>query len=102
MMRGPPRSTLFPYTPLFRSPLRLIPVGLLVVRVPPQTVALALATVRPAGRVSLKATPVSATALGLLMVKVSEGVELCTIDVRMKALAIAGGIRITVTDALVV
>src|SRR2546422_7300398 len=32
MMRRPPRSTLFPYTTLFRSPGRARPRGLLVVR----------------------------------------------------------------------
>src|SRR5260221_7621254 len=77
------------------APLRLIPVGLVVVRVPPQTAALALATVSPAGRVSLKPTPVSATALGLLMLKVRELVVLSGIEVGLKALAIEGGARTT-------
>jgi hypothetical protein len=41
------------------APVNVIPVGDVVVSVPPQTVAVALATVRPVGRVSVKATPVS-------------------------------------------
>src|SRR5579885_3616372 len=36
-----------------------IPVGAVTVRVPPQTDAVAFATVRPVGSVSVKATPVS-------------------------------------------
>ena len=45
-----------------------------MVRVPPQTVAEALATVSPVGNVSVNATPVSGTAFaaGLVMVKVNE------------------------------
>jgi len=70
-----------------------MPVGAVVVRVPPQTVAEALATVRPVGRVSVKATPVNATALaaGLVMVKVSEVVAFRAMALGLKTLAIDGG-----------
>ena len=52
------------------APDNAIPVGLVVVNVPPHTVAEAFATVRPVGSVSLNPTPVSATVLtaGLVMV----------------------------------
>src|SRR6185437_15154950 len=75
------------------APEREIPVGAVVVRVPPQTVAVALATVSPAGRVSVNATPVSGSTLaaGLVMVKVSEVVPLTLIDDGLKTLAIDGG-----------
>src|SRR5689334_13422978 len=75
------------------APDRAIPVGAVVVSVPPQTVAEALATVRPVGKVSLKATPAWATALaaGLVMVKVNEVVAFKPIAEGLKALAIAGG-----------
>src|SRR5262245_48696781 len=70
-----------------------MPVGAVVVTVPPQIVALALPTVRPVGSVSVKATPVSETALaaGLVMVKVSEVVAFSAIVVGLKTLAIDGG-----------
>src|SRR6266853_736268 len=56
------------------APVSAMPVGAVVVKVPPQTVAEALATVRPVGSVSVKATPVSGStfAAGLVMVKVRE------------------------------
>lgn len=75
------------------APLSAIPVGVVVVRVPPQTVAEAFATASPAGKLSVKATPVSATALaaGLAMVKVNEVVEFSVIDAGLKAFAITGG-----------
>ena len=75
------------------APDRAIPVGAVVVSVPPQTVAEALATVRPVGSVSVNATPVSATALaaGLVMVKVSEVVAFSAMLLGLKTLAIDGG-----------
>jgi hypothetical protein len=71
----------------------VIPVGAVVVRVPPQTVAEALATVRPVGNVSLKATPVSADVLaaGLVMVKVKDVVAFKEIVAGLNTLAIDGG-----------
>jgi hypothetical protein len=77
-----------------------IPVGAVVVSVPPQTVAEALATVRPVGSVSVKATPVNATALaaGLVMVKVSEVVAFSAMLLGLKTLAIEGGAT-TLIDA---
>jgi hypothetical protein len=64
-----------------------------VVSVPPQTVADALAIVRPVGSVSVKATPVSATAFaaGFVIVKVSEVVAFKAMLLGLKALAIDGG-----------
>jgi hypothetical protein len=61
----PPAATL--------APLKAItPVPAVVVNVPPQRAFDDVGTVNPAGRVSLKATPESATvALGLVMVKVN-------------------------------
>ena len=61
--------------------------------VPPQTVAEALATVKPGGSVSVKATPVRDTvfAAGLVMVNVSEVVPLTAMPAGLKALAIDGG-----------
>src|SRR5437763_2690741 len=68
-------------------------VGLVVVNVPPHTVADALATVSPVGSVSLKATPVKATVLaaGLVMVKVSEVVAFSAIVFGLNTLVIEGG-----------
>ena len=75
------------------APLSAIPVGAVVVSVPPQTVAEALATVSPAGKLSVNATPVSATALadGLVMVNVNEVVEFKVIDAGLNTFAITGG-----------
>jgi len=75
------------------APLSAIPVGAVVVRVPPQTVAEALPTASPAGKLSVNATPVSATAFadGLVMAKVNEVVEFSVIDAGLKDLAITGG-----------
>jgi hypothetical protein len=75
------------------APESAIPVGAVVVSVPPQTVAEALATVNPVGSVSVKATPVNATALaaGLVMVKVSEVVAFRAMLLGLKILAIEGG-----------
>lgn len=67
--------------------------GDVVVSVPPQTVAVALATVKPVGRVSVKAAPLSATAFaaGLVSVNVSEVVECKEIPAGLNTLAIEGG-----------
>ena len=75
------------------APLRAIPVGEVVVKVPPQTVAEAFATVRPAGSVSVNATPVSGSTLaaGLVMVKVSEVVAFRAMLLGLNTLAIDGG-----------
>lgn len=78
---------------LMFAPDNAMPVGLVVVNVPPHTGAVPLATVRPAGNVSLNATPASATALaaGLVMVNVRDVVALRAIDEGLNALAIEGG-----------
>jgi hypothetical protein len=70
-----------------------MPVGLVVVSVPPQVEADAEATVRPAGSVSVKATPVSATELaaGSVMVKVSELVAPVAMLAGLNDLAMVGG-----------
>jgi hypothetical protein len=75
------------------APVKAIPVGEVVVSVPPQTVADAFATVSPAGNVSVKATPVSATAFaaGFVIVNVSEVVAFKAMLLGLKALAIDGG-----------
>ena len=69
----------------------------LVVRVPPQTVLLPLATVSPAGRTSVKATPANATELtaGFVMVKPSEVVAFTAIELGVNAFAIEGGATTT-------
>src|SRR5260370_3422 len=65
------------------------------VAAPPQVLVrpFGVATTKPAGRVSVNATPVSATALapGLVMVKVSDVVPFSGIAAAPKALAIEGG-----------
>ena len=78
------------------APVNAIPVGEVVVSVPPQTVAEALATVRPVGRVSVNATPESATVLaaGFVMVKVSEVVAFSAIVDGLNTFAIDGGATI--------
>src|SRR4051812_24518126 len=75
------------------APVSAIPVGAVVVSVPPQTVAEALATVNPVGSVSVKATPVSGStfAAGLVMVKVNEVVAFSAILLGVNAFAIDGG-----------
>ena len=75
------------------APVSAIPVGEVVVSVPPQTVADALATVSPVGSVSVKATPASGSTLaaGLVMVNVSELVAFSAMAEGAKALAIDGG-----------
>jgi hypothetical protein len=75
------------------APVKEIPVGFVVVNVPPHTVEVPLATVNPAGNVSVNATPARATVLaaGFVMVKVSDVVAFKAIVVGLKALAIDGG-----------
>jgi hypothetical protein len=75
------------------APVSVIPVGAVAVSVPPQTVAEALATVRPVGSVSVNATPVRATVLaaGLVIVNVSEVVAFSAMLLGLKTLAIDGG-----------
>ena len=75
------------------APVNAIPVGAVVVSVPPQTVAEALATVKPVGSVSVKATPVRATAFaaGFVIVNVSEVVAFSAMLDGLKTLAIDGG-----------
>jgi hypothetical protein len=75
------------------APVRAMPVGAVVVNVPPQAVAEAFATVRPVGSVSVKATPVSGStfAAGLVIVKVKEVVAFSAMDEGAKILAIDGG-----------
>jgi len=75
------------------APVSEMPVGFVVVSVPPQTEEVALATVRPVGSVSVKATPVSGStfAAGLVMVNVSEVVAFSAILAGLNTLAIDGG-----------
>src|SRR5262249_10359502 len=75
-----------------------IPVGAVSVTVPPQTVALALGTVRPVGSVSVKPTPVSATALGLAIVKLSPVVAPREMLDGLKEVARLGGDAIAAAD----
>ncbi len=64
-----------------------------MVKVPPHTVEVLLATVNPVGRVSVNATPVSATVLaaGFVIVNVSSVVLCNWVLVGLNALAIEGG-----------
>src|SRR6185312_13997419 len=75
------------------APVNAIPVGAVVVSVPPQTLEEALATVSPVGSVSVKATPVSGStfAAGLMIVNVSEVVAFSEIVEGLKTFAIDGG-----------
>jgi len=62
---------------------------------PPQELVklLGLATTRPAGRLSVKATPVSATpTFGFVMLKVNEVVPFSGIEAKPNALVIVGGV----------
>src|SRR5262249_11778304 len=70
-----------------------IPVGAVRLNVPPHTVAVALATVRPVGRVSVNATPTAGSALaaGLVIVKVSEVLAFRAMVDGLNTLAIEGG-----------
>jgi hypothetical protein len=85
------------------APVNAIPVGAVVVSVPPQTVAEALATVKPVGSVSVNATPVKATvfAAGFVMVNVSDVVVLSPIVAGLNTLAIDGGATtVTLAEAV--
>src|SRR5712691_2942744 len=85
------------------APERLMVVGLVVVNVPPQTVAEELATVIPVGSVSVKATPFRAVVLaaGLVMVNCSEVVPVSGIEVGLKALlSVGGAITLRVAEAV--
>src|SRR5262249_25180274 len=75
------------------APVSAIPVGAVRLNVPPHTVAVALATVRPVGRVSVNATPTAGSTLaaGLVIVKVSEGLAFRAMVDGLDALAIEGG-----------
>src|SRR5207302_10760880 len=79
------------------APVNVIPVGAVVVSVPllgPQALLVeVLATVSPVGRVSVKATPVSAStfAAGLVMVNVREVVAFRAIVEGLNAFAMDGG-----------
>ena len=75
------------------APVSAIPVGAVVVSVPPHTVAEELATVRPVGKVSVNATPATATALaaGFVMVNVSEVVAFKAIFAGLNTFAMVGG-----------
>ena len=75
------------------APVSAMPVGAVVVKVPPQTVAEALATVSPVGSVSVNATPVKATAFaaGLVIVNVRDVVAFRAMFAGLNTLAIDGG-----------
>src|SRR5262249_37185 len=75
------------------APVREMPVGAVVVTVPPQIVAEALPTVKPGGSVSVDATPVRAigVAAGVGGVKVREVVALSAMVEGLNTLAIEGG-----------
>jgi hypothetical protein len=74
------------------APASAMPVGAVVVSVPPQIEVDAVGTVRPLGKVSVNATPVSATVVfGLVSVKVSEVVPLSAIVAAPNALLMLGG-----------
>ncbi len=80
-----------------------IPVGAVVVTVPPQIVADAFATVSPVGNVSVNATPVKATAFvaGFVIVNVSEVVAFSGIVLGLNTFAIDGGAStLTLADAV--
>ena len=85
------------------APMREIPVGAVVVSVPPQTVAEAFATVSPVGSVSVNATPnnESTLAAGFVIVNVSEVVAFSAIVEGLNAFAMEGGAS-TVTLAVAV
>ena len=75
------------------APESAMPVGAVVVNVPPQTVAEAFATVSPVGSVSVKATPPSGStfAAGFVIVNVSDVVAFRAIVVGLNTFAIDGG-----------
>jgi len=85
------------------APVSAMPVGAVVVSVPPHTVADAFATVKPVGNVSVNATPVNAStfAAGLVIVKVNEVVAFSAIVFGLNTLAIDGGAStFTLADAV--
>src|SRR5579859_5088589 len=84
------------------APESEMPVGFVVVNVPPQTVEVELATVRPVGSVSENATHVRATVLaaGFVMVNVSEVVALRAILLGLNTLAIDGGATTAIVAVL--
>jgi hypothetical protein len=73
------------------APVKEIPVGAVVVKVPPHTVDVLFATVSPVGSVSVNPTPVNAMVSGLVIVNVSDVVAFSAIVVGLNALAIEGG-----------
>lgn len=75
------------------APDNAMPVGDVVVNVPPHTVEVLLATVNPVGSVSVKATPDSGTsfAAGFWIVNVSEVVAFTAMVEGLNTLAIPGG-----------
>src|SRR5947208_3419846 len=70
-----------------------MPVGAVVVSVPPHTVAEALATVSPVGSVSVNATPVSPAVFpaGLVIVNVNDVVAFSEMVFGLNTLAMDGG-----------
>src|SRR5260221_330558 len=79
-----------------------MPVGAVVVSVPPQTVADVFVTVKPAGSVSTNPIPLRVlVAFGLLIVKLSEVEPFSGMLAAPNALLIAGG-PFTVIEALAV
>src|SRR5258708_3926025 len=82
-----------PAATVMLAPLSEIVVGLVVVRVPPQTELELVATVKPAGRVSVKPTPVSVAVLpiGWLMLKFSDVVWFRGMLLGTKILLTLGG-----------
>ncbi len=85
------------------APVRVIPVGAVVVSVPPQRLADALATVNPVGSASVNATPVRAStfAAGFVIVNVREVVACSAIEVGLNSVEIVAGAS-TLIDAVAV
>src|SRR5262249_44911179 len=101
---APVTVTLNMQVPLAASvpPLNEIILGEVAVTVPPQTLALPVGTVNPAGNVSVKAMPVSGSAaLGLLIVKLSEVICPTWIDDAVNDFIIVGA-DATVRSAMAV
>src|SRR5215467_6075314 len=75
------------------APASAMPVGAVVVSVPPHTVDVPLATVSPVGNVSVNATPASASgfAAGLVMVNVNDVVAFNAMLEGLNTFAIDGG-----------
>lgn len=75
------------------APDRAMLVGEVAVKVPPHTLEVLLATLRPVGKVSVKATPLRATLLaaGLVMVKLREVVAPNEMADGLNAFAMEGG-----------